>query len=153
MTSLLALPNVPCKPYPVYFSLCFMRLLNLQLDLLLYQMSDPKKSHSAWPGLRSYSVYWVIVLRDLLWKFHVTVALHDQADYTGVDKITGTNILQYGSRIWLTTLPYNNNTTTCVKLLMFSICWNYIRGLFLYWKGFLILHGDPGSLSTVCCQK
>lgn len=77
--------NGPWKPCPVH--VCFMRLLNLQLDLLLYQMSDPKKSHGAQPGLSSYTVYQVTVLRPLPRRRHAS--LHAQTDYAGADKITG----------------------------------------------------------------
>lgn len=66
-----------------------MRLLNLQLDLLLYQMSDPKKI--SWYTTRSYSVYQGIALRPLPQRrCHVTAILHDQTGSADVNRIPGT---------------------------------------------------------------
>lgn len=125
-------PYQMCPVSHVLSISCFMRLLNLQPDLLLYQMSDPKKSHGVQLGLRSYSVYQVIILRPLSLRCHVTTTLHDQTDYAGVTGITGA-ITQ--SIIELFTDTHLGNVQYLLRLYGF-----------LYCKSFLILLGDPDPL-------
>lgn len=48
---------ISCPFTPVFYEATY----NLQLDLLIYQMSDPKKSQGTQAGLKSYSLYQVIL--------------------------------------------------------------------------------------------
>lgn len=64
-----------CLVSRILYISCFMRLLNLLLDLLHHQMSDPKKSHGAQSGHRSYFVYQGVVLRLWSLRRHVTTCM------------------------------------------------------------------------------